>query len=77
VLCSAGIGDNYVMVERIRASFLLGTRCTIGGDVFFRLPVNGLKAIIASLSTLGLVIDPRPNHVGFVVDKVAAGQIFL
>jgi hypothetical protein len=65
------------MVEKISATFLLGTRCTIGNDTLFRLPVNDLKATIVGLSTLGLGIDPRPNHVGFVVDKVAAGQIFL
>jgi hypothetical protein len=73
------MGDNYIVVERISApTFLLGTHCTIGDDVLsFRLPINGLKAIIAGLSTRRLGIDPRPNHVGFVVDKVAAGQIFL
>jgi len=77
VLCSAGMVDNYTVVERISASLLLGTRCTIGDDVLFLLPFNGLKAIIAGLSTRGLGIDPRPNHVGFVLDKVAVGQTFL
>jgi hypothetical protein len=50
---------------------------TIWDEVLFRLPVNGLKAIIAGLSTRGLGIHPRPNHVGFVAEKVAAGQIIL
>jgi len=77
VLCSAGMGDNYVLLESKSASFLVGTRYTIGDDVLFRLPVNDLKAIIAGLSTRGLGIDPRQNHVGFVAENVAAGQIFL
>jgi hypothetical protein len=40
VLCSAGMGDNYVEVERINTwSFFLG-HSTIGDVLSFRLPVN-------------------------------------
>jgi hypothetical protein len=32
--------------------------------------------LVASFPTQLLVLEPRPGHVGFVVDKVALGQIF-
>ena len=36
-----------------------------------------LRVLVSGLSSWRYIFDPRPGNVGFVVDKVALGQIFL
>jgi hypothetical protein len=42
---------------------------------FFTVPQ--LRQLVASLSSQRTRLDPRPVHVGFAVDNVAIGQVFL
>jgi len=36
-----------------------------------------LSWLVAGLSPQWFGLNPRPDHVGFVVDKVALGQVFM
>jgi hypothetical protein len=42
-----------------------------------RLAVPWLRRLVAGLPPRRPGFDPGPDHVGFVVDKVALGQVFL
>lgn len=51
--------------------------CTKAWEFMCEMPVPWLRQLVTSLSPQSLWLDPRPDHAGFEVDKVAMRQVFL
>jgi hypothetical protein len=67
------------MLEKLQSSYRMKSnwQTTLTRlKVIFR-PCHGSGILMAGLSLWRLRLTPRSLHMGFVVDKVALGQVFL
>jgi hypothetical protein len=78
----AGYIEDYVQILKMAAELTLSNivhvnRVETRGNYMYHLAVPWLRSLVAGLSPRRPGFAPGSIHVGFVVDKVGLGQVFL